>query len=120
MTGPEQPWQPGAQTIFFTGYAKLPSNITAEKLYEVIAVGVEVDPKTGIIVDCDVTLATAVAKSFFRKLATGYNLNNGIEGLTYTFERRYFGSARKAIITGLKIMYEKWLAYLEMTENNKI
>lgn len=120
MTGAEKVWQPETETIFFTGYAKLPSNITAEKLYEVIAVGVEVDPKTGIIVDSDVTLATDVAKTFFRKLTNGYNLSEGIDGLTKRFEMRYFGSARKAIITGLKIMYEKWLAYLEMVENNKI
>ncbi len=100
-------------TIFFTGYAKLPSNITAEKLYEVIAIGIEVDPNTSIIVDCDCTLATMVARNFFRKLAIGYNLNEGIEGLTKVFEERYYGSARKAIITSLKIMYEKWLTYLE-------
>lgn len=107
-------------TIFITGYAKLPSNITAEKLYKVIAVGVEIDPHTGIIVDCDCTLATVVARSFFRKLVLGYNLSNGIEGLTKIFEIRYHGSARKAIVTGLRIMYEKWLAYLELKKNKML
>lgn len=100
-------------TIFITGYAKLPTAITAEKLYEVIAIGVEVDPATGIILDCDCTLATNVGKNFFKKLVKGYSLKNGIDPLVLSFEKRYYGSARKAITTALKIMYDKWLTYLE-------
>lgn len=120
MTGPFNPVQPGAETIFITGYAKLPSSITAEKLYQVIAVGVEIDPNTGIIVECDVTLATIVGRSFFKKLVLGYNLSEGIDGLILQFEKRYHGSARKAIITGLKIMYEKWLAYLQSRDTLRV
>jgi hypothetical protein len=101
------------ETLFFTGYAKLPSSITAEKLYEVIAVGVEVNPCDGTIIDADCTLATNVGKNFFRKLVIGYRLTDGIENLVERFEKRYYGSARKAIVTGLKIMYEKWLTYYE-------
>lgn len=117
MTGPETTENPGAGTIFITGYAKLPSSITAEKLYQVIAVGVEIDPVTGIIVDCDCTLATQVAKDFYKKLVLGYNLFEGIDGLVAKFDQRYHGSARKAIVTALKIMYEKWLAYNQMKDS---
>lgn len=101
------------KSVFVTGYAKLPASITAEKLYAVIAVGVEVDPDTGVIIDCDCTLATQVGKNFFKKLTNGYCLNNGIEGLIQDFETRYYGSARKAIITALRIMYDKWLTFKE-------
>lgn len=118
MTGSKISEQSDVYTVFFTGYAKLPSSITAEKMYEVIAVGVEVDPATGVIVDCDCTLATIVARNFFKKLVLGYNLSFGIEGLTNRFEKRYYGSARKAIITGLKIMYEKWLLVKENEKKN--
>lgn len=117
LTGPENSGQSDVYTVFFTGYAKLPSSITAEKLYEVIAVGIEVEPATGIIMDCDCTLATIVARNFFKKLVVGYNLNFGIEGLTKRFEKRYHGSARKAIVTGLKIVFEKWVLY---KENGKV
>ncbi|MGI6225681.1 MAG: DUF3870 domain-containing protein [Peptococcales bacterium] len=98
-------------TIFITGHAKLPTAITAEKLYEVIAIGVEVDSETAIIIDSDCTLATNVGRNFFKKLTTGYCLLDGIDPLISKFEKRYYGSARKAIITGLKIMYDKWLVY---------
>jgi len=100
-------------TVFITGYAKLPSAITAEKLYEVVAVGVEVDPKTGIIVDADCTLATEVSRKFFQKITKGYCLFDGIEPLILRFETRYYGSARKAIVTALKIMYQKWETCVE-------
>lgn len=100
-------------TIFITGYAKLPTAITAEKMYEVIAIGVEIDSDTGTIVDCDCTLATSVGRDFFRKLTTGYCLFQGIDPLIDSFEKRYYGSARKAIITALKIMYDKWQSFQE-------
>lgn len=106
------------ETIFFTGYAKLPSSITAEKLYEVIAIGVEIDPSTGIIVDSDCTLATQVGRNFFRKLTKDFCMYNGIDELINRFETRYYGSARKAIITALKIMNDKWLTYLTEKETN--
>jgi hypothetical protein len=120
LTGPEIADRIGTDTIFITGYAKLPSSITAAKLYEVIAVGVEIDPNTGIIVECDCTLATTVGRNFLKKLVLGYNLSYGIDDLLNRFEVRYHGSARKAIITALKIMYEKWLAYLQMVKDGEI
>ena len=101
------------KSVFLTGYAKLPASITAEKLYAVIAVGVEVDPDTGVILESDCTLATQVGKDFFRKLTKGYCLNNGLEDLIQEFETRYYGSARKAIITALRIMYDRWLTFKE-------
>ena len=103
--------KPKPETVFFTGYAKLPSNITAAKLYEVVAIGVEVDPETGIIIASDCTLATQATRDFVNKLILGYDLNNGIEALTDSFEKRYYGSARKAIITAICILYEKWLGF---------
>lgn len=101
------------KTVFLTGYAKLPTAITAEKLYQVIAIGLEVDPETGIIIDADCTLATELGRFFFKKVTVGHNLEIGDEALIKEFEQRYHGSARKAIITALKLVHEKWLTYKE-------
>lgn len=102
-------------TVFITGYAKLPTAITAEKLYQVIAIGLEVDPHTGIIVDGDCTLATELGRSFFRRAVIGHNIEIGSEELIKEFEIRYQGSARKAIVTALKLVHERWVITKEKT-----
>lgn len=102
-------------TVFVTGYAKLPTAITAEKLYQVIAIGLEVDPKTGIIVDGDCTLATELGRDFFKRLVKGHNIESGSEELMEELETRYQGSARKAIVTGLKLVHERWMSTKEKT-----
>jgi len=107
-------------TVFITGHAKLPTAITAEKLYEVITIGIEVDTETGIIISSDCTLATDVGRKFFTKLTTGYCLLNGIDQLILKFEKRYYGSARKAIVTALKHMYDKWLIYEKENKNDNL
>lgn len=100
-------------TVFITGYAKLPTAITAEKLYQVIAIGLEVDPKTGEIVDGDCTLATELGRAFFKRVVIGHNIETGLEELAEEFEVRYQGSARKAILTALKLVHGQWMSNKE-------
>lgn len=93
--------------IFLTGYAKLPKGITATELYHVIAVGLIVNKETGIIVDADCSLVTRVAKEFFKELVVGKNLNDYQE-LQAVFKEKYYGSAKKALISALKTCNEKF------------
>ncbi len=99
------------ETIFFTGYAKLPATITAHKIYEVIAIGVEVVPDTGEIVNVDCTLATGLARRFISDLALGCKLGDDIDKLLECLETRYYGSARKALIAAFKCINEKYLEW---------
>lgn len=99
------------ETLLITGYARLPSTITAYRLYEVVGIAVEVRPSDGEIIDVDCSLATSVARRFVREIAIGYKLSDGIEGLVEKIERRYWGSARKAIIMAFRVIYEKFVAY---------
>lgn len=92
--------------IFITGYAKLPSGITAQELYSVVAVGLLVDITTGIIVEADCTLVTATAKRFFKESLMGVNVTN-YEEIEKIFNSRYFGSAKKALLSALRICGEK-------------
>nr|WP_297202092.1 DUF3870 domain-containing protein [Thermanaeromonas sp.] len=98
------------ETLLLTGYARLPSTITAYRLYEVIGIAVEVRPDDGEILDADCSLATSVARRFVRDIAVGYKLSDGIDGLVQEIERRYWGSARKAIIMAFRVIYEKFVA----------
>lgn len=99
--------------MFFTGYAKLPGGITASDIYRVVGIGVEVDAQTGRILAADCTLATEVGRSFFKKLVVGRDLEESFQQLLAAVERRYHGSAQKAIITALKIIREKYKAHKE-------
>ncbi|MGE5484724.1 MAG: DUF3870 domain-containing protein [Ignavibacteriales bacterium] len=101
----------GENTVFITGYARIPQGITANQLYRVLGIGVEVDPATGVILDADCTLATSVGRRFFSKLAIGYNLDDGIESLVAMFEERYHGSAQKAIIAALRVIGQRYEAF---------
>lgn len=98
--------------IFITGYAKLPQGITAKELYTVIAVGIVIEKKSGVILSSDCSLATQLARDFVSSLIVGSNLND-IEYLESKFKDRYHGSARKAIISALRTCSEKYLQLLE-------
>ncbi len=100
-----------SRTIFITGYARIPEGITANQTYKVLGIGLEVDPRTEVIIDADCTLATTVGRNFFRRLVVGYYLGAGVDPLIQKFERRYHGSAQKAIIAALRVIEKRYLAY---------
>lgn len=99
------------ETIFLTGYARLPAGITASKVSDVVGVGLEVDPTSGKIIDAECTLSTALARSFFRRLVVGQSLDTEFGAIVKTIERRYHGSAQKALVTALKTVLEKYQSY---------
>ena len=101
--------------IFVTGYAKLPQGITATELYTVIAVGVLIDKTTGIIQDVDCSLVTSVARAFVKDLIVGKSILE-LDLIDKAFSERYHGSARKALMSSLKIINEKYQNILKNKE----
>ncbi len=93
--------------VFVTGYAKLPEGITAWELYRVIAIGILVDIKTGEVLDVDCTLSTSVAKNCVKSLLIGKNFNL-IKEIENDFDKHYFGSAKKSLITSIRICNKKF------------
>lgn len=96
-----------SNTIFITGYAKLPTGITAQELYTVVAVGLLIDKENGTIVDLDCTLVTSTAKRFVRENLVGRKITNYDE-IEAIFDERYYGCAKKALLFALKICSEKF------------
>lgn len=94
--------------LFITGYAKLPQGITATELYTVIAVGMIVDYDTGIIYDVDCTLATEMAKNYVKQLVNGRSIYD-LDGLEAAFNEKYHGSAKKALLSAIRIINEKYI-----------
>ena len=79
--------------VFLSGYAKLPDNTTAQKLYSHLVLVVTAEMPGGIIQDADCTMATELGRRFIRELLTGYDLHRGPEPLV---------ELRKALQTCIK------------------
>lgn len=97
--------------VLFSGYAKLPTGITASEMYKVIGIIVVVNMKTGIIMEADCTLATTLARRHVSDLMLDYDLNDGPENLQNILENNYQGSAKKAVTTAVRIIYDKFKSY---------
>jgi CheY-specific phosphatase CheX len=99
--------QPLAEEIFVTGYAKLPTNITASKMYEVIAVGLLIKSETGEILEAECTLSTQLANKFVSRMLVGKNINQ-MDEIENVIDISYFGSAKKAIKTAAQNCKKKF------------
>ena len=97
--------------VLFSRSAKLPAGITASEMYKVIGVIVIVNMETGEIVKADCTLATGVAREHVANTIVGYNLNRGPEPLQVILETVYQGSAKKAVTTAIRIIYDKYRSF---------
>lgn len=95
-------------TVLISGYAKLPANITSEEVYKTLVVVALVDIEFGTIVNAECSVVTDVAKNFIASMIIGYNLNDGPEKLIGRFDALYYGQAKKAIETSLKMIFSKF------------
>lgn len=102
--------------ILLAGYAKLPSNTSAQKMYDQLVVVADVDFESGMILDVDCTMATDLGKRFVSSIMKGYCLLNGTEALLEEIELKYFGHLKKALLTAIK---ELGRQYSELKKVNK-
>lgn len=99
--------------VLFSGYAKLPIGITASEMYKVIGIILVIRVETGEILAADLTLATDVARKWVSSALIGQSLKNGPEGVLRIIDKVYQGSAKKAIMTALRIIYDKYRSYMD-------
>ncbi len=99
-------------TVLLSGYAKLPNNITAETVYQTLAVAVLFDRRSGIILEAEASMVTNIAKNFIAGLLIGYNLNDGPDQLMEDFEQYYHGNAKRALETAMRMIFSKYQDYI--------
>ncbi len=99
-------------TVLLSGYAKLPTNITAEMVYEMLAVAVLFDRRSGIILEAEASMVTNIARKFIAGLLVGYNLNDGPDELMEDFETYYHGNAKRALETAIRMIFSKYQEYI--------
>jgi len=101
------------ETLFVTGYAKLPAGITAAELFKVVGLGLEVDAEHGGVLAAECTLATEVGRRFVARLLVGKSIDTDLAAMVRSIEGQYLGSAQKAIVTALRICHDKYRAHRE-------
>lgn len=102
----------------FSGYARLPSN-TAQKIYEELVLVMVIDMNTGVVHNAECTMVTGLAKEFVSNLIIGYDMNQGIEPLIRTFERRYQGHLKKALASSIKMIGTQYAEVRSNSEANE-
>lgn len=93
--------------VFISGYAKLPSGITAADLYKSIVIGVLVERKTGAIVEADCSLVTSTARKLVADLLVDKNIKD-LDRIIQLINVRYYGSAKRAIVSAVKVIHDKY------------
>lgn len=98
-------------TILLSSYVKLPTNTTAQKVYDQLVLVAVVENDTGRITKVDCSMVTELAKNFLNQIMVGYNLDAGASDLQEMLERWYFGHLKKALLTAVKLLsieYDKY------------
>lgn len=100
--------------VLFSGYARMPSNTTAQRIYEELALVAVIDMETGVIHNVECTMVTGLAKEFVSNLMIGYDMKQGIEPLVARMERQYQGHLKKALVSAIKMVGTQ---YADMCRN---
>jgi hypothetical protein len=92
-------------TFLFSGYARLPQDVSHQAIYKRVGVVLEVDA-AGEVVACSTTLMMPVASDFFGRLLVGRNVLSGRREIEALVRYRYRGHSQGALISALHKAFE--------------
>jgi hypothetical protein len=92
-------------TYLFSGYARLPQNVSHQAVYKRVGVVAEVD-RDGKIVECSSTLVTELARDFLTDLLKGRSVLTDREHMEELIRVRYRGHSQGALIYALRMVFE--------------
>ena len=92
-------------TFLFSGYARLPQDVSHQAIYKRVGVVLEVD-EAGAIVGCTSSLIMDVARDFFMRLLLGRNVLNERREIEALIRYRYRGHSQGALISALHKVFE--------------
>ena len=93
------------KTYLFSGYARLPHDVSHQPVYSRVGVILEVDD-AGVIVACGSTLTTDVARDFLEKLLVGHSVLNERAAIQAIIRRRYRGHSQGALVSAVGKIFE--------------
>jgi len=95
----------GSITYLFSGYARLPHDVSRQPASMRVAVVLEVDER-GIVVDASCTLVTDLARDFFARLVRGRSVLAERQQIEAAVRDRYRGHSQGALIFALRRVFE--------------
>jgi len=92
-------------TFLFSGYARLPNDVSHQAMYKRVGVVLEVDA-SGVVVACSTTLMMAAAADFFARLLIGRNVLTERREIEALVRYRYRGHSQGALVSALHKAFE--------------
>jgi hypothetical protein len=92
-------------SYLFSGYARLPQDVSHQALYERVGVVVEVDPR-GRVIHCSSTLIMDLSRDFLGRLLAGRSMITERDEIEAELRLRYRGHSQGALIFALRKIYE--------------
>jgi Domain of unknown function (DUF3870) len=92
-------------TFLFSGYARLPQDVSHQAMYKRVGVVLEVDD-AGAVVACSTTLMMASADVFFQRLLVGRNVLAERPAIEALVRYRYRGHSQGALVSALHKIFE--------------
>jgi len=92
-------------TFLFSGYARLPNDVSHQAMYKRVGVVLEVDAN-GVVVACSTTLMMEAAADFFARLLIGRNVLTERREIEALVRYRYRGHSQGALVSALHKAFE--------------
>lgn len=98
-------------TILCVGYARLPEGMTAEEVYKIFGVGLEIETQSKVIIRAQTTCATVLGDDFITRFFIGRNIETDFNDCIDNINKHYRGIGVKAILAASKKAYNEYLNY---------
>jgi hypothetical protein len=92
-------------TFLFSGYARLPQDVSHQAMYKRVGVVLEVD-EAGVVITCSTTLMMASADIFFQRLLVARNVLSERREIEALVRYRYRGHSQGALVSALHKIFE--------------
>ncbi|MZQ98224.1 MAG: DUF3870 domain-containing protein [Acidaminobacter sp.] len=103
----------GKNTVYFSSYAKLPGEMPSAYFNRNLDIGLIINYETHTIEGMSCTLITEDTKEFLKSIFIGSRMDeSGVQQLINEINHRYFGASQKAICVIVKMLYEKYNAWI--------
>jgi len=92
-------------TFLFSGYARLPQDVSHQAMYKRVGVVIEVD-NAGVVVASSTTLMMPVASDFLERLLVGRSVLTERQEIEALVRYRYRGHSQGALVSALHKAFE--------------